>query len=394
MKPDTRLTHAGRHPDKYDGVVNTPVYRASTVTFPTVGEMGRRFAHRFDTPYYGRYGTPTTNALEEAVAAAEGAAFGVATASGMGAIAATLLAVLAPGDHLLMVDSVYAPTRKFCDSALSRMGITTTYYDPLVGGAIADLITPATRLVFCESPGSLTFEVQDIPAIAAAAHKAGALVALDNTWASPLFFAPFTKGVDLSIQAATKYIVGHSDAMLGTITTNERALYERLKDTLVMYGYSTGSEEAYLGLRGLRTLSVRLERHQRNALAVATWLAEQPEVARVLHPALPSDPGHALWARDFTGASGLFGVLLHPGTAEGVPAMLDGMTHFAMGFSWGGYESLILPTTGSIPRTACPWPHTGPSLRLHVGLEDPADLIADLRAGLDRLASTPEGSTL
>ncbi|CCG06758.1 cystathionine beta-lyase [Pararhodospirillum photometricum] len=389
MKKDTLVTHAGRHPERFDGMVNTPVFRASTVTFPTVAEMGRRHASCYDLPYYGRYGTPTTLALEEAVAAVEGARFGVAVPSGMGAIAATLLTILRPGDHLLMVDSVYGPTRKFCDSALTRMGIETTYYDPLIGAGIAALMTPATKLVFCESPGSLTFEVQDIPAIAEAAHRTGALVALDNTWASPLFFAPFTKGVDLSIQAATKYVVGHSDALLGTITLNDRTLYERLKETLVMFGYSTGSEEAFLGMRGLRSLSARLERHQRNALAVARWLQDQPEVARVLYPALPDDPGHALWARDFTGASGLFGVLLNPASKAQVTAMLDGMTHFAMGFSWGGFESLILATTGNIPRSARPWTWEGPSLRLHVGLEDPEDLIADLRAGLDRLTREP-----
>jgi cystathionine beta-lyase len=245
---------------------------------------------------------------------------------------------------------------------------------------------PETKVVFCEAPGSLTFEMQDIPAIAQAAHAGGALVLLDNTWASPLYFQPFDKGVDISIQAGTKYIVGHSDAMLGTISTRDRALFLTIKDTLGSYGYATGSEEAYLGLRGLRTLSARLERHQRSAMTIAQWLQTQPEVERVLYPALPDDPGHAIWKRDFSGASGLFGVLLKDAPEERVTAMLDGMRHFLMGYSWGGFESLMIPTHASIDRTATAWAHKGPSVRLHIGLEAPEDLMADLRAGLDRLS--------
>ncbi|ABC22413.1 cystathionine beta-lyase [Rhodospirillum rubrum] len=385
MKQDTTVVHSGRDPQRFDGVVNVPAYRASTVTFPTVADLKRKHAIRFETTYYGRYGTPTTAALEEAVAALEGATHCAATSSGMGAVAGALLTFLKQGDHLLMVDTVYWPTRKFCDVFLKNFGVETTYYDPLIGAGIAALIRPNTKIVYCESPGSHTFQVQDIPAIAGEAHAKGALVLLDNTWASPLFFEPFSKGVDVSIQAATKYIVGHSDAMLGTISVRQRDWFLAIKDTLGSFGYATGSEEAFLGLRGLRTLSARLERHQRSALAVATWLQSQPEVERVLYPALPDDPGHALWTRDFTGASGLFGVLLKAGTEEQVAHMLDHMTLFAMGYSWGGYESLVIPTRGAIERTATQWTHQGPSLRLHIGLEDPADLIADLRAGLDRL---------
>jgi len=388
-RPDTRAAHAGRHPEENRGAVNVPVYHASTITFPTVAELKAKHSRRFDGVYYGRYGTPTTRAFDEAVAELEGGAWCVSVGSGMAAVSCTLMALLKAGDHLLMVDSVYWPTRSFCDTLLKNMGVRTTYYDPLIGAGIRDLIEPETRLVFTESPGSLTFDVQDIPAIAEAAHAAGALVAMDNTWASPLLFRPFEKGVDLSIQAATKYIVGHSDAMLGTITMTDRALFERVKTVAGQVGHAVGADEAYLGLRGIRTLPVRLRQQGETGLAVARWLQGRPEVARVLHPGLPDDPGHALWKRDFTGACGLFGALLKPGPSPAaMAAFLDGMSLFAMGFSWGGYESLILDTTTSIDRTASAWTHDGPSLRLHVGLEDPVDLIADLEAGFARMAAT------
>ncbi len=388
-RDDTRIVHAGRHPDEQFGAVNPPVYHVSTVTFPTVAAMEAATRERFDQRlYYGRYGTPTTQALEEAVAALEGGSRCIATSSGLAAICGTLTALLQAGDHLLMVDSVYAPTRKFCDGPLKRFGIETTYYDPTIGAGIAELIRPETRLVFTESPGSLTFEVQDLPAIAAAAHARGALVALDNTWGTPLFLKPFALGVDVSIQAATKYVVGHADAMLGTITMADAALWRRIKDAVVSFGYSAGAQEAYLGQRGLRTLSVRLERHQRSGIALAEWLAARPEVARVMHPALPADPGHALWRRDFTGACGLFGVELKPCGADAVAAMLDGLELFAMGYSWGGFESLIIPTTGHIPRTATRWQAAGPTLRVHAGLEDVDDLKADLDAGFARLRAS------
>lgn len=386
---DTRIVHAGHHPADHHGAVNPPVYHASTITFPTVDDLKEKQARKLDTVYYGRMGTPTTQSLDQAVADLEGGHWCVSVCSGMAAVTAALMAFLKAGDHLLMVDSVYWPTRSLCDTLLCNMGIETTYYDPLVDGpGITALMRPNTRVVFLESPGSLTFETQDVAVIAAAAHAGGAYVLLDNTWASPILFKPFDHGVDLSIQAATKYIVGHSDAMLGTVTMTDRALFERVKTTAIQLGHSVGAEEAYLGLRGLRTLAVRLRQHEANGLTIARWLQTRPEVARVLHPALPEDPGHALWKRDFSGACGLFGVLLKPGPSPAaVAAFLDGLTLFRMGFSWGGYESLVIDTTRSITRTASVWTHDGPSLRLHVGLEDPADLIADLEAGFARLAA-------
>ena len=386
MKTDSLIVHAGRDGHAQHGVVNPPVYHVSTVTFPTVAALEAASRNPFDGVYYGRYGTPTTFALEEAVAALEGGWRSVATSSGLAAIVGTLVALLQSGDHLLMVDTTYAPSRRFCDTALAHLGIETTYYDPGIGAGIAALMRPTTRVVFVVAPGSLTFEMQDVPAIAAAAHAGGAVVVMDNTWASPLFFKPFEHGVDVSVQAATKYIVGHSDAMLGTITATE-ALWKRIKQSVVLFGYSAGSAECHLGLRGLRTLSVRLARHQQAGLTVARWLAARPEVERVLHPALPDDPGHQLWRRDFTGASGLFGVILKPATKAAVAAMLDGYHHFAMGYSWGGFESLVIPTEGHVPRTATQWAPSGPTLRYHIGLEDMDDLIADLEAGFVRLAA-------
>lgn len=385
MKKDSKIVHAGRHPEQYHGAVNPPVYRVSTITFPSVEAMEAANRKPHEGVRYGRSGTPTTFALEEAVAELEGGWRSVATSSGLAAISGALMSFLKAGDHLLMVDSAYWPTRKFCDSVLRNCGVETTYYDPCIGGGIAELIRPNTRVVFTESPGSLTFEVQDIPAIAAAAHAAGAVVIMDNTWGTPLFFQPFDHGVDVSLQAATKYIVGHSDAMLGVITCNQDT-WLKVKSTVSTFGYSAGSEECYLGLRGLRTLAVRLRQHQETALKVARWLEDQPDVVRVLHPALPSHPTHDLWKRDFTGACGLFGVIFKPAPEAALNAMLDGFSHFSLGYSWGGYESLVIPTTGhAVVRTASRWDPPGPSIRLHCGLEDPDDLIADLEAGIARM---------
>lgn len=384
LRDETLLGHAGNHPAENHGIVNPPVYHASTVLFPSVAALEAAVRDKFAQVYYGRLGTPTSFALEEAVAALEGGDRALALPSGLAAIAATLTALLKAGDHLLMVDSVYEPVRTLCDRTLARFGIETTYYDPHVGAGIAELITPATRIVYVESPGSLTFEVQDIPAIAAAAHAAGALVVMDNTWATPLFFKSFRHGVDVSIHSATKYIGGHSDLMLGLVVAKE-AHGRRIKTSAHAMGYAAAPDDCYLALRGLRTLSVRLHRHQETGLALARWLQGRPEVARVLHPALPEDPGHALWRRDFTGASGLFGVVLNPYPKEAVAAMLDGLRLFGMGFSWGGYESLILPVKPETCRTVTRWDAPGPLLRLHAGLEDPADLIADLDQGFERL---------
>jgi cystathionine beta-lyase len=384
MKRDTRITHTGRSSPYFSGSVNPPVYRASTVTFPTMAAMADAQGDYLNSFYYGRIGTPTTMAFEEAVAAAEGGDRCIAVPSGLAAIVGTLTALVKSGDHLLVSDSVYGPTRTFCQDVLAKNGVAVEFFHPLAGEAIESLFKPNTRLVFCETPGSLTFEMQDIPAIAKVAHAHGALVAADDTWASPIFFRPFEKGVDVSIQAATKYIVGHSDAMLGTITTRAD-LFEKIKSSIVKYGYSVGSEEAYLGLRGLRTLPVRMQRHQENGLAVARWLQTRPEVARVLHPGLPEDPGHPMFERDFLGASGLFGLILEPYPEEAMVAMIDHLSLFSLGFSWGGYESLIMYTTPGIVRTTTLWNADGPTLRLHVGLEDPDDLIADLAAGFEVL---------
>ncbi|HEY2027013.1 MAG TPA: cystathionine beta-lyase [Gemmatimonadaceae bacterium] len=382
----TLLAHAGGDPFDRHGAVNPPVYRASTIVFPTVAEWqgSRDPSRRFDVVRYGQLGTPTTFALEGAIAALESGYRTALVPSGLAAVTAAIQALVAGGDHILVADTVYGPTRHFCDTTLARFGVTTTYYDPCIGSGIGALIRPATRLVFLESPGSITFEVQDVPAIVDVAHTAGLPVLMDNTWASPYFFSAMAHGVDVSIQAVTKYLGGHADVMMGSITTTE-ALYERVRSTVAELGVCVSPDDAYLALRGMRTLGLRLERHQRSALRVAEWLRGHREVQRVLYPALDDDPGHALWKRDFTGASGLFGVLLAPVPARAVAAMLDGLELFRMGASFGGFESLAIPMDPRPFRSATRWDHDAPYLRLHVGLEDPDDLIADLAAGFDRL---------
>jgi cystathionine beta-lyase len=384
LKPDTLLTVGGRDPFAQHGYVNTPVYHASTLLYPTAEDY---VAHR-GRYQYGRRGTPTSEALETAVQTLDGPACAAVSLlpSGLAAVSSALLAVLKNGDNILVTDSVYLPTRKFCDSVLSRFGVTTTYYDPLVGGDIATLFAPNTRAVFCEAPGSLTFETQDIPAIAAVAHARGALVLADNTWAGPLYFRALEKGVDLSIISGTKYFGGHSDVMLGTVSANA-ATADALKDYVGLAGLCVGPDDMFLGLRGLRTMGVRLARHQESALKVARWLRERPEVARVLHPALDSDPGHAIWQRDFTGACGLFSVILKPMPQKAAYAFLNALTLFGMGASWGGYESLAIPFDVSSFRTATRWAPGGPAIRLHIGLEDVSDLIADLERGFAALAA-------
>jgi cysteine-S-conjugate beta-lyase len=384
-KPDTLLVSAGRDPQANHGVVNPPVYHASTIVFPTVDEL--HASQKKKDPRktrYGRHGTPTTFAIEEAIAALDGAAEAIALGSGVAAITAVLTAFMKTGDHLLMVDTAYGPTRRFCDTVLKRFGVATTYYDPRIGAAIGELIRPNTRLIFLESPGSLTFEIQDVPAITAVARKAGIVTAMDNTWATPLYFKPLAHGVDVSVLSATKYIGGHSDLMMGLITTTEAA-YQPVRRAVEDFGGSAAPDDCYLALRGYRTLGVRLARHQENGLALARWLQQRPEVARVLHPALPQSPDHALWKRDFTGACGLFAIELKPAAEPAVEAMLDGLELFGMGYSWGGFESLILPADPSHYRTAVPWNAPGPLIRIHAGLEDPEDLIADLEAGFARL---------
>jgi cystathionine beta-lyase len=375
-KFETKATSLGRMSDEHFGVVNTPVYRASTILFPDLAALKAN-----KQPYtYGRRGTPSTKSFEDAISGLEGAARTEICTSGMQAIALAILSVCSAGDHILIVDSAYEPTRILCDRTLKRLGIETSYYAP--DADIAPLLKPNTKAVFCESPGSLTFEVQDIPAIVKAAHAHGASVLMDNTWATPLYFQPLKHGVDLSIQAATKYVGGHADVMLGYVSANDSHA-DRLHETHGNLGLFASGDDCFLGLRGLRTLAVRLARHQETGLTLARWLATQPEISRVLHPALESDPGHALWKRDFSGACGLFGLILKPAPEKAVAAFVDGLQHFGIGYSWGGFESLIVPA--HITRTAQPFPAEGPVLRIHAGLEDAGDLIADLEAGLTRL---------
>ena len=386
MKEDTLIVTAGRSPDDNYGIVNPPVYHASTVLFPTVAELERSQQERLknDIVYYGRFGTPTTFAFQNAIAKLDGGHRALALPSGKSAIMAALLAFLKSGDHVLVADSVYGPTRALCNGLLTRYGITTTYYDPLIGPKIEELIKPETKVIFTESPGSHTFEVQDIPAISEVAKKNDCVVILDNTWATSLFFKPFDHGVDVCIQAATKYIVGHSDAMLGVVTTNQE-YFDLFQKTALDMGAPAGPDDLYLGQRGLRTLRVRLDRHMSTGLELAMWLEKQAIVKKVLHPGLPSNSGHTIWQRDFLGSSGLFGVVLQPTTKTAIAAMLDHMDLFKMGFSWGGYESLIIPTNPSVQRTATNWDSSFPTLRIHAGLEDPEDLQKDLEDGLQRL---------
>jgi cysteine-S-conjugate beta-lyase len=375
MRKDTVLSHAGRAPERFDGAVNVPVIRASTILYPDVESHEDR-SDRFAGVRYGLHGTSTRFALEETLAQLEGAARVTAISSGLAAVAVPLLAFTRQGDHILVADNVYGPTRNFCLNRLQRSGIETEFYDPAIGSGIARLLRDNTRLVYCESPGSLTFEMQDIPAIAAAAHERGISLLADNTWATPYFMRPFDKGIDVCIHAATKYIAGHSDVMMGTIGATE-AHWRTIRNTASDYGYTASPDECYLALRGLRTLAPRLRQQMQSALQVARWLQARPEVARVLYPALESDPGHALWKRDMTGAASLFGVELKPVADSAVKAMINSLHYFGHGSSWGGFESLVTYPKPQQLRTATAW-QSGPLLRLHVGLEDPADLIADL----------------
>jgi cysteine-S-conjugate beta-lyase len=383
-RPETRVVNAGRDPASYYGFVNPPVYHASTVLYPNAEDF---VAHRARYQY-GRRGTPTTEALEHALQELEGPqCAGVALLpSGLAAISAGLLSVVQAGDHLLVTDSAYGPTRTFCDQILTRLGVTTTYYDPLIGAAIATLMRENTRAVFLESPGSLSFEMQDVTAIAQAAHSRGAFVLMDNTWGSPLYFRALDFGVDLSIQAGTKYIGGHADVMLGTVSATRRTV-ANLQTTVRLSGLCVGPDDVYLGLRGLRTLAVRLDRHYRSGLAVARWLEQRPEILRLLHPAMESHPGHSLWKRDFAGACGLFSVVLKPVPQKAVYAFLDALDLFGIGASWGGFESLAIPFDCTSVRTATRWAPGGPTVRFHVGLEAVEDLLADLERGFAALAA-------
>ncbi len=378
LKAETTLVTAGRDTEAQKGFVNPPVVHGSTVLYPTAEDL---HAHRGEFQY-GRHGTPTTRALQEALMALEGpqcAGVGLAP-SGLSAITTTLLAVLNAGDHLLVCDNAYRPSRNFCSGLLARYGVETTYFDPLVGAGIAGLFRPTTKAVLVEAPGSQSFEMPDIPAIATVAHARGALVIDDNTWATALYHRSLDQGVDISMQAATKYVGGHSDIMFGTISANAKA-WPMISEAIRLLGVCAGPDDVFLALRGLRTLAVRLAQHHRSALEIARWLETRPEVLRVLHPALESDPGHAIWKRDFTGASGLFSIVLKPAPQKAVDALLNAVKLFGMGYSWGGFESLIIPFDCAPYRTATKWAPGGPALRLHIGLENVDDLKADLERG-------------
>jgi cystathionine beta-lyase len=377
---ETMLVTAGRDTVAQKGFVNPAVVHGSTVLYPTAADL-RADRGEFQ---YGRDGTPTTKALQEALMALEGpACAGVGlTPSGLAAISTALLSVLKSGDHLLVCDNAYRPTRLFCNGMLARYGIEVTYFDPMIGTGIESLIRPNTRAVMVEAPGSQSFEMPDVPAIAAVARKHGALVIDDNTWATPLYHRSLEQGVDISIQAATKYIGGHSDIMFGTISANAAA-WPLVAEGIKLLGVCAGPDDVFLALRGLRTMAVRLAHHQASGLEIARWLAARPEVLAVLHPGLESHPGHAIWKRDFTGASGLFSVVLKPASQKKVDALLDTVQLFGMGFSWGGFESLVIPFDCATYRSATTWQPGGPALRLHIGLESVDDLKADLACGFD-----------
>jgi cystathionine beta-lyase len=379
-KAETTLVTAGRDTKAQKGFVNPAVVHGSTVLYPTADDL---HAHRGEFQY-GRHGTPTTKALQEVMMALEGpqcAGVGLAP-SGLSAITTTLLAVLKGGDHLLVCDNAYRPSRNFCNGLLARYGVEVTYFDPLIGAGIAELFKPNTKAVLIEAPGSQTFEMPDIPAIAAVAHARGALVIDDNTWATPLYHRSLDQGVDISMQAATKYIGGHSDIMFGTISANAKT-WPMIAEAIRLLGVCAGPDDVFLALRGLRTLAVRLAQHHRSGLEIARWLATRGEIIRVLHPALESDPGHAIWKRDFTGASGLFSIVLKPAPQKAVDALLDTVKLFGMGYSWGGFESLVIPFDCASYRTASKWAPGGPTLRLHIGLENVEDLKADLERGFE-----------
>lgn len=385
MFDDTKLSRAGTNSEGNSGILNPPVYRASTIHFPTIEAFNSRFDRRFDDVVYGSYGTPTTKALEAAIAEIENGRRSIVLASGTAAITLSFMACVQPGDHVLVTDSAYKSTRNLCETLLARLGIETTYFRPDAGSAIEAEIRPETRLVFLESPGSYTFETQDLPAITEVCRRHGVLTAIDNTWASPLFLKPLDHGVDISAQAATKYMCGHSDVMMGSITVNDEVLYRNIKDVATQFGNNVSPSDCYLALRGMRTMGVRLRQHQETASRLIEWFVSRPEVAEVLYPAWPDDPGYEIWKRDFHGASGLFGVVLKPATEKAVAALVDGMTYFRIGASWGGFESLMIPAYPTRSFATPPWSERDPLLRVHAGLEDPRDLIEDLDRGFARL---------
>jgi cystathionine beta-lyase len=388
LQPETFLGHGIFDPHALGGFVNPPTYRASTIVFRDLADMEsrqRQIDSGEDVVWYGRKGNPTSFAIADALATLEGGHASLFVSSGLTACASAIQAFVSAGDHILVSDSVYGPTRHFVDHVLARFGVEASYYPPTIAAGIEALMRPNTRLVFTESPGSQTMEMQDLPAIAAIAHAQGAVVVMDNTWASPLYFKPFEHGVDVSVHAGTKYIVGHSDAMMGVITAT-RAHCDRVRSQVFSYGLTVSGDDLYLAQRGLRTLPLRMERHWQSGLAVAEWLAGRPEIEAVLHPALPGAPGHALWRRDFRGASGLFSIVFKPCARTAFRGFVDSLALFGLGFSWGGFESLKMPFNPRYNRKVSDWPYAGPALRLHVGLEAVTDLLADLQRGFEVFA--------
>lgn len=386
MKKSTRLVQGGRHAPNPPATVNLPVARASTVLFESLAELAAaqaRFEAGEPVATYGIANMPQRNAFEELVCDLEGGHRAVTVPSGLAAVAVAVMAVAKAGDHVLMVDSVYGPSRHFCDHTLARFGVETGYYDPLATGEeLAALMKPNTTVVYVESPGSLTFEMQDVPAICRAAHAKGAFVVADNAWGTGLLYPAMSYGVDLVVQPATKYLGGHSDVILGAVVANERA-WPGLCAVARDLGQTTSPDDLFLMVRGMRTLALRLEKQGRDALAIARWLEGRPEVSRVLHPGLESDPGHALWKRDCRGASGLFAMEMQPSTPAQTAALVDGLQLFGIGYSWGGFESLAIPANLRHGRSVRPW-KGGPLVRLHIGLEDAEDLVADLDQALAR----------
>ena len=388
MFDDTKLSKAGTNTEDNFGIMNPPIYRASTIHFPTISSFNSRFDRRFDEVVYGSYGTPTTKALETAIAELENANRCMVLTSGTAAISLTFMACVKPGDHVLISDGVYKSTRTLCETLLTKLNIKISFFHPEAGENLENQILPETRLVFLESPSSFTFETQDIPAITKICRRKGILTAIDNTWASPLFFKPLDHGVDISTQAATKYLCGHSDVMMGSISVKDEKLFKTIKDVAIQFGNSVSPADCYLALRGIRTMAIRLRQHQETALQLVNWLIKRPEVNNVLYPAWPNDPGYSLWERDFSGASGLFGVILEPTYEKAVSTFIEGLKYFRIGASWGGYESLMIPSYPIRSFAASNWQERGPLLRVHAGLEDARDLIDDLDEGFSRITSS------
>ena len=387
MKQDTTIVTTGIYPAANHGAVNAPVYHASTIIFPSLAAQEEASHDPLNHITYGRSGTPTQQALENTMSQLEGAHRTVAVPSGLAAITGAIIGFVSAGDHMLVTDSAYGPTRRFALNILKRFGVETTFFDPMMGAEVERLVQPNTKLFYVEAPGSLTFEVQDIPAIAKVAHAHGAIVVADNTWATPLYCQPLKLGADIVVHAGTKYVVGHSDAMMGLICCATPEQYATVKNHSAMLGFHAAPDDCYLALRGLRTLAVRLRRHEHSALEIAKWLKTRPEVAQVLHPALSDCPGHEIWQRDFTGSSGLFAFVLRDGYPKhAIAAMVDHMKLFGIGYSWGGYESLMIHAHPEVFRTATPWSKDKTTIRVHIGLDDVDDIKADLAAGFERMA--------